>query len=82
VADAVRQRWPRGLAGGACIILSYGFALWAMTQAPIAPVAALRETSILFGLVLARLVLHERLGLARLAGGLLILSGAAILRLG
>jgi drug/metabolite transporter (DMT)-like permease len=82
VADALRQRWPSGLAGGACVILSYGFALWAMTRAPIAPVAALRETSILFGLVLARLALHERMGLARLAGGLLILSGAAILRLG
>lgn len=82
VTDALRQRWPLGLAGGACIIMSYGFALWAITRAPIAPVAALRETSILFGLVLARLVLHERLGLARLAGGLLILSGAAILRVG
>lgn len=82
VTDALRQHWPSGLAGGACIIMSYGCALWAMTRAPIAPVAALRETSILFGLVLARLVLHERLGLARLAGGLLILSGAVILRVG
>ena len=53
-----------------------------MTRAPIAPVAALRETSILFGLVLARFVLGERLGLARIAGGLLILAGAGALRLG
>ena len=79
---ALRQRWRRSLAGGACIVMSYGFALWAMTRAPIAPVAALRETSILFGMILARVVLHERLGLARLAGALLIPSGVTTLRLG
>ncbi|HEX5327385.1 MAG TPA: EamA family transporter [Acetobacteraceae bacterium] len=79
---AVRRHWHLGLIGGACIVTSYGVALWAMTRAPIAPVAALRETSILFGLVLARAVLHERLGPARIAGGLLILAGAGALRLG
>lgn len=79
---SVRTHWHRGLGGGACIILSYTLALWAMTQAPIAPVAALRETSILFGLVLARLALHERPSLARVAAGLLILIGAGTLRLG
>src|SRR6185312_776557 len=79
---AVRARWHLGLGGGACIILSYALALWAMTRAPIAPVAALRETSILFGLVLARVALHERPSAARLAAGLLILVGAGTLRLG
>jgi len=79
---AVRARWHLGLGGGACIILSYALALWAMTRAPIAPVAALRETSILFGLVLARLALHERPSAARVAAGVLILIGAGTLRLG
>jgi drug/metabolite transporter (DMT)-like permease len=78
---AIRRRWPAALFGGACSIGSYGVALWAMTRAPIAPVAALRESSILFGLVLARFVLHERTGPARIAGGVLILAGAAALRL-
>ena len=71
-----------GLAGGACIILSYALALWAMTRGPIAPVAALRETSILFGLLLARIALGERPSRARVAAGLLILAGAGALRLG
>jgi len=82
LAASVRARWHLGLGGGACIVTSYGLALWAMTRAPIAPVAALRETSILFGLVLARVVLGERLGPARITGGLLILAGAGALRLG
>lgn len=82
LAAALRRRWRPSLLGGACVIMSYGFALWAMTRAPIAPVAALRETAILFGLLLARVILHERLGPARLAGGLLILAGVAVLRLG
>jgi drug/metabolite transporter (DMT)-like permease len=81
LAEVLRRRWHLGLGGGACIILSYGLALWAMTRGPIAPVAALRETSILFGLVLARLSLRERPSPIRMAGGLLILVGAATLRL-
>jgi uncharacterized membrane protein len=52
-----------------------------MTRAPIAPVAALRETAILFGLVLARLVLQERLTPGRMLGGVLIAAGAVVLRL-
>lgn len=40
---------------------SYGLALWAMTQAPLAVVAALRETSILFGALIAFIVLKEQL---------------------
>jgi drug/metabolite transporter (DMT)-like permease len=82
LAQAVRMRWHLGLVGGACIILSYGSALWAMTRTPIAPVAALRETSILFGIVLARIALQERPSPARVAAGLLILLGAGTLRLG
>lgn len=81
LAAALRRRWRPSLLGGACIIASYGAALWAMTRAPIAPVAALRETAILFGLLLARATLHERLGWARLVGGLLILAGVITLRL-
>ena len=49
----VRQRWQIGLIGAACSIASYGLALWAMTRAPIAIVAALRETSIVFGVLIA-----------------------------
>lgn len=81
LGTAIRRDWMVGLIGGACAVASYALALWAMTRAPIAAVAALRETAILFGMVLARTVLHERLSPTRLAGGLLILAGAGTLRL-
>ena len=76
------RRWRIGLGGGAATLGSYALALWAMTQAPIAAVAALRETSILFGVALAALLLGERPGLTRIAGACGIALGAAALRLG
>ena len=54
--------WVRGLGGGACTLAAYALALWAMTIAPVAPIAALRETSMLFGIAFARIFLHERPG--------------------
>ena len=76
-----RRNWRLGLVGGLGNLGSYGLALWAMTGAPVATVAALRETSILFGMAIAGLVLHERIGPARLACAALIVAGAASLRL-
>lgn len=70
------------LIGGAGNLGSYGLALWAMTHAPVALVAALRETSILFGLAIAALALGERVDPKRLAAAMLILAGAIGLRLG
>jgi drug/metabolite transporter (DMT)-like permease len=75
------RHWRLGLAGGLGNLGSYGLALWAMTHAPVAVVAALRETSILFGMAIAGLILHERIGAARLAAAALIVAGAASLRL-
>lgn len=70
-----------GLVGGLGTLGSYGIALWAMTQAPVAMVAALRETSILFATAIAVLVLKERLDLRRIVAVGLIAIGAAALRL-
>ncbi len=75
------RHWPLGLAGGIGNLGSYGLALWAMTRAPVAMVAALRETSILFGLAIAALLLGERIGPVRLTAACLILLGAVSLRL-
>ena len=70
-----------GLVGGAATTLSYGVALWAMTRAPVAPVAALRETSIVFALVLSRLIFGEKPGRPRIAAALLVVAGVVALRL-
>jgi drug/metabolite transporter (DMT)-like permease len=76
-----RRYWRLGLAGGVGATASYGLALWAMTVAPVAVVAALRETSILFGILIAGLVLREHVGPRRLISACIIACGAAILRL-
>jgi drug/metabolite transporter (DMT)-like permease len=83
---AVPPRWPsqyetaRGIGGAGASIGAYALVLWAMTRAPVAPVAALRETGILFGVVLARLFLGERPGRRGWAGAATIAAGAVILR--
>jgi drug/metabolite transporter (DMT)-like permease len=78
----VRINWWRGLIGGAGSIGSYGIALWAMTKAPVAMVAALRESSILFALVISVLVLKEKASPWRYIAGVLIAAGVLVLRLG
>jgi drug/metabolite transporter (DMT)-like permease len=75
------RQWRLGLAGGVATTSSYGLALWAMTVAPVAVIAALRETSILFGTLIAGVVLHERLGWRRLLSAGIIAGSAAMLRL-
>lgn len=76
-----RANWHYGLAGGLGTLISYGLVLWAMTMAPIALVAALRETSILFGTLIAVLVLKERVTRTRLIAVLIIAAGAIVLKL-
>ena len=77
----MRRFWLRGLAGGALQALSYGIVLWAMTLAPIAIVASLRETSVLFGAIIAVIVLKEPLRTARAAAAVLIVCGLVLIRL-
>lgn len=81
VNATVHRFWLRGLAGGALQALSYGIVLWAMTLAPIAIVASLRETSVLFGAIIAILVLKEPLRPARIVAAALIACGLVLIRL-
>ncbi len=81
VASYVRRHWPRGLLGGAGSTTSYGLALWAMTKAPVATVAALRETAILFAIVISVVFLKEKASLWRYAGGAIIALGVLVLLL-
>ncbi|CAK7066687.1 DMT family transporter [Kerstersia gyiorum] len=77
----LRGNWPMGMVGGAGTLVSYGVALWAMTQAPVAMVSALRETSILFGVLISGLILKEHIGRQRLIAVAVIALGAGVLRL-
>ena len=82
VLPYVRQRWPLALAGAVASMGSYGVALWAMTRAPVATVAALRETSVLFAVLLGVWFLKEVFTTRRLIGTAVILAGVMALRLG
>jgi phosphonate utilization associated putative membrane protein len=75
-------RWPLALLGGGASIGSYTIALWAMTKAPVASVAALRETSVLFAAVFGTVLLKERFGLQRTVGTVVLVGGVMALRFG
>ena len=69
------------IVGGGASYLAYSLVVWAFTQAPIALVTALRETSIVFALLIGVGVLKERLDLAKLVATVVTLFGAFLLRL-
>ena len=75
------KTWPVGLVGGSLQLLSYGIVIWAMTLAPIALVAALRETSVLFGALIAVLLLKKSLRPARIIAALMIVCGLVLIRM-
>jgi len=77
----MRQRWKIALLGALASLGSYGIALWAMTRAPVASVAALRETSVLFAALIGVLFLNERFRLQRAFGTAAIIAGVMALRL-
>ena len=77
----MRQFLGRGLAGGAMSLGAYWIAIWAMTVAPIALVAALRETSVLWASLIAVVFLKEPLVPARVVAAVLIVAGVVLIRL-
>jgi drug/metabolite transporter (DMT)-like permease len=81
VVSVMSAYWNTGLAGGALQLGSYGIAIWAMTLAPIAIVAALRETSVLFGAMIAVVFLKEPMRASRIIAALMIVTGLVAIRL-
>lgn len=73
--EQIRPVWAIGLAGGVLSLLAYGLVLWAQTRGPLGPIAALRETSIIFGALIGALVFHERFGRPRLLATIVVACG-------
>ncbi|MEM7776853.1 MAG: DMT family transporter [Pseudomonadota bacterium] len=71
-----------GLLGGGASFGAYALVIWAFTQAPIALVTALRETSIVFALLIGVFALNEKLNLAKVASTMMTLLGVLLLRFG
>jgi len=81
----LRRQWWRGAIGGAIASTGYGIAIYALALGPMAHVAALRETSVLFGALMGTLLLGEPFGRRRIVaasvivGGLVLMNGPALL---
>lgn len=76
-----QTRGLQPLWAGTASWVAYGIALWAVTRAPVASVAALRESSVVFALLIAAVLLKERVGIWRWAGAVAIVAGVVLLRL-
>ncbi len=81
ILKSVAPHWKSGLVGATLSAGAYWIVIWAMTEAPIAAVAALRETSILFVILMSAKFLKEHISWSRVAGGVLVVIGAIALRL-
>ncbi len=80
VQEALATRKVRGVLGGSASFVAFALVVWAFTQAPIALVTALRETSIIFALLIGVFIFKERLDLAKVISVMMTLCGAATLR--
>lgn len=81
VLSAPRAVWAYGTAAAALSFGAYVVVVWAMTLAPIALVTALRETSILFAVLIGWLIFGERMDRTKAVAAGLILAGVALTRL-
>lgn len=77
----IADNWQAGVLVGLLSLTAYGIVIWAMTVAPIALVAALRETSVVMAVVIGAVFLGERFTLARMVSVAVVLAGLFMLRL-
>ncbi|MFD7239950.1 EamA family transporter [Streptomyces syringium] len=78
----VRPNVVRGLIGGVLSFFAYGLVVWAQTRAALAPVAALRESSIIVGAGIGAVFFKERFGTPRIAAAGLMVVGIGLMLLG
>jgi len=81
LARRARPYLLAGLAGGVLSLVAYGLVLWAQTRAPLAPVAALRETSVLMGAVIGAVVFRESFGRRRVLAAVVVTVGVVLTNL-
>ncbi|MFI0774699.1 EamA family transporter [Streptomyces sp. NPDC021212] len=79
LAAQLRPVALRGLLGGFLSVCAYGLVLWAQTRAALAPVAALRESSIIVGAAIGTLFFKERFGAPRIAAAGLMVAGIGLM---
>jgi len=75
----LRRNWWRGVVGGLIANTGYGIAIYALALGPMAHIAALRETSVLFGALMGTLLLGEPFGVRRVVAAAVIVSGLILM---
>ncbi|MCK4861903.1 MAG: EamA family transporter [Rhodobacteraceae bacterium] len=80
VFKASPRAWSIGAFAGVLSLATYWIAVWAMTVAPIALVAAVRETSVLFAVIIGIVVLKEKASVGKVLAALVIVIGIVIIR--
>lgn len=78
----VRAEGRQGLWAGLASLVTYGLALLALRWLPVGAAAALRETGMVFALVIARYALHEAVDARRAVGASLVAAGGVLVVLG
>jgi len=76
-----QRAWAYGAAGGAASTVAYWLVIWAMSVTPLGPVAALRETSVVFGALISGFILKEGLGWRSVAAAATVAAGVILLKL-
>ncbi|WP_411089313.1 EamA family transporter [Streptomyces sp. 061-3] len=79
LAAQLRPFAARGLLGAVLSVVAYGLVLWAQTKAPLAPIAALRESSIIVGAAIGTVFFKERFGAPRIAAAGLMVVGIGLM---
>ena len=88
-AMAIRRRafypslgmvWKAGVGGGVIAILAYGIVIWAMSVAPMASLAALRETSVILAALIGAIMLGEPFGRRRVIAAACVALGVVLLQ--
>jgi drug/metabolite transporter (DMT)-like permease len=75
----LKRHWWKGMIGGVIANTGYGIAIYALVRGPMAHVAALRETSVLFGALMGTLLLGEPFGRRRIVAAVVIVAGLALM---
>jgi drug/metabolite transporter (DMT)-like permease len=79
IVDHLRKYWWRGAGGGVVATVGYGLAIWALSVGGMAHVAALRETSVIFGALIGTIVLRESFGYRRILAAVMVVSGLLLM---
>jgi drug/metabolite transporter (DMT)-like permease len=81
IVGHLRKYWWRGFGGGVVATIGYGLAIWALGQGGMAHVAALRETSVLWGALIGTILLGESFGYRRVLAAATVVAGLLLMHL-